>query len=131
MQNIIKTGMAGEIQFCVEDQHTISFPEAGMPAVLSTPSLIWFLEHAAIEVLKPALEPGEVSVGTNVEVQHLAPTPPGCTVICRARVVQADGPAVSFHVEAHDGQELIARGYHQRRVVRAGSIAKRVLAKKP
>ncbi|HOW68834.1 MAG TPA: thioesterase family protein [Candidatus Paceibacterota bacterium] len=130
MRNTIKTGMCAEIEFRVENEHTISFLEADMPAVLSTPSLIWFLEHAAIEVLKPVLEAGEVSVGTNVEIQHLAPTPAGCTVTCRARVVQADGQAVSFHVEAHDSHELIARGYHQRRIVRAGSIAKRVLAKK-
>jgi fluoroacetyl-CoA thioesterase len=124
-----KTGSVGETRFVVENQHTIAFPDAGLPPVLSTPSLIWFLEHAAIEALKPCLEQGEVSVGTEVEMQHLAATPLGMTVVCTARIVQANGPVVSFHVEARDDRELIARGFHTRRVIKAASLAKRVQTK--
>jgi predicted thioesterase len=127
MKGTPPTGTTGEQQFVVEARHTIQFPN--LPPVLSTPSLIWFLEHAAIEALRSVLEPGEVSVGTEIEIQHLAPTPLGESVTCLARVVHADGPKVSFQVEARDGQELIARGSHTRQVVRTSSFAKRIQAK--
>jgi predicted thioesterase len=127
MKGTPPTGTTGERKFVVEAKHAIEFPN--LPPVLSTPSLIWHLEHAAIEALRAVLEPGEVSVGTEIEVQHLAPTPLGESVTCLARVVRADGPKVSFQVEARDGQELIARGSHTRQVVRASSFAKRIQAK--
>jgi fluoroacetyl-CoA thioesterase len=127
MKRLLPTGTAGERKFVVESRHTIEFPD--LPPVLSTPSLVWFLEHAAIEALESVLEPGELSVGTEIEIQHLAPTPLGLEVTCRARVVRADGTKVSFQVEARDGHELIARGSHTRFVVRTASFAKRVQAK--
>lgn len=130
MPSRIRPGDTGEITFQVEGPHAVSFDPA-MPPVLSTPWLLWFLEHAALRALAPRLSPGEVSVGTEVELQHLAPTPVGGTVTCRARVVAVDGAAVAFHVEAHDGHEVIARGFHRRRVVRAAGLARRVAPKLP
>lgn len=130
MPRTLRPGDTGEITFTVEAAHAVSFDPA-MPPVLSTPALLWFLEQAAIRALAPRLGAGEVSVGTEIELQHLAPTPVGATVVCRARVVSADGPAAAFHVEAHDGHELIARGFHRRRVVRAAGLARRVAPKQP
>lgn len=130
MANRIHPGDTGEVSFQVEGQHAVSFDPA-MPPVLSTPWLLWFLEHAAIRALAPRLSAGEVSVGTEVELQHLAPTPVGVAVTCRARVVSVDGTAVALHVEAHDGHEVIARGFHRRRVVRAAGLARRVSPKLP
>lgn len=127
MKGTPPTGTTGKRQFVVEAKHTIEFPD--LPPVLSTPSLIWHLEHAAIEALRPVLEPSELSVGTEIEIQHLAPTPLGERVTCLARVVRAEGPKVSFQVEARDEQELIARGSHTRLVVRTGGFAQRIQAK--
>jgi len=127
MKGTPPTGTTGERKFVVEAKHAIEFPD--LPPVLSTPSLIWHLEHAAIEALRSVLEPGELSVGTEIEIQHLAPTPLGDRVTCLARVVRSDGPKVSFQIEARDGQELIARGSHTRQVVRASSFARRIQAK--
>jgi predicted thioesterase len=127
----IAIGATGQTQFVVEPRHTIDFAQRGLPPVLSTPSLVWYLEHAGIAAIQPALGPGQISVGVDLEVQHLAPTPMGLTVICRARVVQTDGPLISFHVEAHDGSEPIARGFHKRRVIRAESFHRRLNAKPP
>ncbi len=121
------TGTTGQLKFVVEGAHAIQF--SGLPPVLSTPSLIWHLEHAAIEALRPALEPEEVSVGTEIEIQHLAPTPVGQTVTCLARVVRVEGRRMSFQVEARDEQELIARGSHTRSVVRAGAFAQKIRTK--
>jgi fluoroacetyl-CoA thioesterase len=130
MKSSPKTGTIGEQQFVVESQHAIDFADGRMPAVLSTPWLIWFLEHAARDAVLPFLEPGESTVGTFLEVRHLAPTPVGATVTCRARVVQADGAVVSFQLEAHDEHEVICRGLHKLRVIDVDRFAQKVRSKK-
>ena len=121
-----KVGTIAEQQFVVEPKHVIDFADDGMPAVLSTPWLIWFLEHAARQAVLPLLESGESTVGTHVEVRHLAPTPLGETVTCQARVVQVEGSTVLFQLEARDAQELIARGLHRLRVIRVDRFAQKV-----
>ena len=107
MKGPVKTGTVGEERFVVGADHLIDFAHGGMPEVLSTPSLIWFLEHAAMNALAPFLEPGESCVGVVVNVEHTAPTPPGMEVICRARVIYSDGSLFTFQIEAHDGEERI------------------------
>src|SRR5260370_12978221 len=97
-----------------------------MPAVLATPWLVAHLEYAARKAIAPCLEDDERSVGTHIEVEHLAPVPEGFTVVCRARVIHSDGPVVTFQVEAHDGTEMVARGLHRRRVIDVDRFARRV-----
>ena|SRR5579863_4015448 len=128
MQRQPKIGETAERIFTVEEKYSISFGADG-PTVLSTPWLVWFLEHAALDAAMPFLEPGEITVGTRVEVDHLAPTPVGAQVTCTARIVHSDGPAISFQLEATDGVETIARGFHKRRVVNVDRFAARVRQK--
>src|SRR5258707_5645296 len=80
MKSRPKRSTTGEQQFLVEPKHGIDFADGAVPAVLSTPWLIWFLEHAARDALLPFLGSGESTVGTNLEVRHLAPTPVGETL---------------------------------------------------
>ena len=129
MKGVPKIGLTGERRFTVESQHAIAFTEGGMPAVLSTPSLVGFLETTARLALAECLEEGENSVGIEIEVRHLAPTPPGQTVVCLARVIHVDGSRIAFQLEARDEQEIVARGYHRRQVVRVASFARRLAAK--
>jgi predicted thioesterase len=129
MQRSPPTGTTGVQTFVVEPRHAIDFADDRMPAVLSTPWLIWFLEHAAREAVLPCLEPGESTVGILVEVRHLAPTPIGHNVHCTARVTQTEGPVISFLLEAHDDGEVIARGYHKLRVIDIDRFARKVSAK--
>ncbi len=124
-----KIGTAAERKFTVEAAHAISFGPNGPPPVLSTPWLVWFLEHAALDAALPFLEPGEITVGTRVEVDHLAPTPVGAQVTCTARIIHSEGPVISFQLEASDGEETIARGFHKRRVVKVDRFAARVKLK--
>ena len=121
-----KVGASGEQKFVVEAKHAIDFADNGMPAVLCTPWLIWFLEHAAREAVLPWLEPGESTVGLEIEVRHVAPTPLGHTVTCTARVIHVEGARITFQVEAHDESELIARGVHRLHVIHLAGFAKRV-----
>jgi predicted thioesterase len=124
-----RIGAVGEVQFVVEEKHVIDFAGDGMPAVLCTPWLIWFLEHAAREAVLPLLEAGESTVGQHIDVEHFAATPPGHRVTCRARAIHIEGNAVLFQLEADDGHEPIARGLHKLRVIRCDRFAEKVRAK--
>ena len=129
MKDTVKVGMVGEEQFVVSEQHLIDFAHDGMPQILCTPWLIWFLEHAARNAILPLLEPGESTVGVVVNVEHMAATPLGAKVVCRARVIYSDGPLISFQFEARDEHEKIAIGTHKLQVIQAARLAKRVTGK--
>jgi fluoroacetyl-CoA thioesterase len=129
MQGVVKIGTVGEERFVVSEQHLIDFAHDGMPGILCTPWLIWFLEHAARNAMLPLLEPGESTVGVVVNVEHIAATPLGEQVVCRARVIYAEGPLISFQFEAHDEHEKIAAGTHKLRVIHAARLAEKVVGK--
>ncbi len=122
-------GTAGEFRFVVGQEHVIDFAADGMPAVLSTPRLVGLIERTARESLYPFLEAGERTVGVEVDIRHLAPTPLGASVVCLTRVIQVDGSFVTFQFEARDGHEAIARGLHKRAVIRVEAFARRVAKK--
>jgi fluoroacetyl-CoA thioesterase len=125
-----RTGLTGELSIVVGPDNRISFADARMPAVLATPWLVASLEYAARDAIAPLLDANERSVGTFIEVEHLAPAPEGFTVRCRARVIHVDGAAVTFQVEAHDGIEVIAKGLHRRRVIDVDRFARRLERKR-
>ena len=129
MKELVRIGTVGQERFSVGQAHLIDFAHDGMPQILCTPWLIWFLEHAARNAVLPYLEPGENTVGVAVNVEHTAATPLGAHVHCRARVIYVDGPLISFQLEAHDEYEKIAKGTHKMRVIKAARLAKRVQKK--
>jgi predicted thioesterase len=86
--------------------------------VFATPFVVGLLEDAAGAVLEPHLPAGAATVGTMVEMRHLAATPVGMRVRARATLLQADGRRFLFSVEAWDDREKIAEGRHERFVVR-------------
>jgi predicted thioesterase len=85
--------------------------------VLATPFLIGLLENAAAGVLIPHLPPGASTVGTMVEMRHLAATPVGMTVRAKATLLETDGRRFLFQVEAWDARDKVAEGRHERAVV--------------
>lgn len=124
-----KIGDDNTISFTVAQNHSITFGSGEAEiSVLSTPSLIWFLEQAALQFLEPWLDQDSLSVGTHVDIEHLAPTPVGVQVQCTARLIYQDGPVYRFSVEAFAGGEKIARGLHSRRIVRLSQLTKRLRA---
>jgi predicted thioesterase len=118
--------VTGELAFQIELQHAIDFANGGMPAVLSTPNLVGFLERTAREAMAGCLDDNERSVGTEIELRHLAPTPVGQTIHCTARVIHTEDREVTFQISARDECELIARGLHKRAVIRTESFNRRV-----
>ena len=129
MKSVPRIGATGELQFVVEQKHVIDFATDGMPAVLSTPNLIGWLERTARETLAPLLESDERTVGAEIDLRHFAPTPLGQRVTCSARVILAEGREITFQIEARDQHELVARGLHKRAVIRVESFARRVQRK--
>jgi len=101
----------------------------GVP-VLATPFLIGLLENAAAAVLRSEIPPGGASVGTMVEMRHLAATPVGMTVRARATLLEADGRRFLFAVTAWDDKEKVAEGRHERYVIPdRGKFIDRVMKK--
>lgn len=129
MKSLPKIGTVGELQFTVEQKHCIEFATDGMPAVLSTPNLIGIIERTARQSLAPFLDEDEHTVGVEIELRHLAPSPLGARVTVRVHVIHVEGRLVQFQVEARDEHELIARGVHKRAVVRVASFSKRLKGK--
>lgn len=125
-----KVGALGQQKFLVEAAHAIDFADSQMPAVLCTPWLIWFLEHAARKAVLPFLDPEESTVGIEIEVQHLAATPLGSAVTCEARIVRVEGTEIWFNFEARDEFERIAKGFHKLRIIRKDRFAARVAKKR-
>lgn len=129
MKSRPKIGTVGEFKFDVAQEHAIDFASGGMPAVLSTPKLIGLIERTARESLYPFLDENERTVGVEIEVRHLAPTPLGMNVTITTRVIHAESKLVDFQFEVRDAHEAIARGLHKRAVITVESFARR-LAKK-
>ena len=77
MKDKPKVGHIGELQFTIEEKHAIDFSGDDMPAILSTPWLIWFMEHSARETMLPLLDLEESTVGVVINIEHLAATPVG------------------------------------------------------
>lgn len=97
-------------------------PEDAFPGVFATARMVGLMEVAASRCLVPLLQPGEMSVGVGVDVQHTAPTPPGARVRATARYVGREGKLFRFEVEAEDEAGTVGRGTHTRAIVAAARL---------
>jgi fluoroacetyl-CoA thioesterase len=122
-------GLVGEATVVVSPEVTARHLGSGAVAVFATPEMVRLMERAAVNGLAPYLAPGQQSVGTMVNVKHLAATPLGATVTARAELVSVDGRRLVFKVSAHDGTELIGEGTHERALIDLAKFEQRVAAK--
>jgi predicted thioesterase len=129
MKSRPRIGEVGELAIPTDMTHAVEFHGDGMPAVVSTPNLVQFFERTARHVLAPHLDADERSVGIEIDIRHLAPTPVGQTIHCTARVIAVEGGKVSFQIEARDAHEVVLRGLHKRAVIRLDSFRRRVNSK--
>lgn len=125
----IPAGTRGEHRLTVSSEIAIDFMNRPGARVLATPHLIWNLEFAARDAIKPILGDEFDSVGTEVNVKHLAATPIGMSALFRAEVTHQDGNRVRFRVEAFDDREKIAEGTHERYIVNIERFIARLAAK--
>lgn len=129
MPALPRIGTVRQLTFRVERDHTISFE--GLPPVLATPWLIWFVEHSALELVRPHLKENELTVGTRVELDHQSPALAGEDVLCEARLILIDGNDLTFQCEATCQGRTLSRGLHKRRIVSRERIRKRLESLKP
>lgn len=101
----------------VTTQDTAQALGSGGVEVLSTPILVALVEQAARDAVAPALPPSHTTVGSFVQIHHLAPTPVGWTVEVRVEVVAVQGRKLSFRAEARDQAGVVAQAQHERVVV--------------
>ncbi len=121
--------LTGEATVEVTADLTARHLGSGTVAVFATPEMVRLMERAAVNALKPYLAPGQQSVGTMVNVRHLAATPVGATVTARARLVAVEGRRLTFAVTAHDGTDLIGEGTHERALIDLARFEAKVKAK--
>jgi fluoroacetyl-CoA thioesterase len=128
MKDSLKAGVAGSATVAVDRERTIDF--MGEKArVYATPMLVRDIEIACRDLLGRHLDAGEDSVGTRVEVDHLAATLMGMQVDLDVTITEVKGRAVSFEISGRDSVEPICRGRHQRFVVDVATTEKRLAAK--
>jgi len=135
MKVTLKPGLTHRFSYKVPENKTVpyTYPEApeiaAMPKVFATGNMIILMEWVCAQLLAPHLDSGEGSLGTHVDVSHLAATPPGMTVTVDVECVAVTGQRVTFKVKAHDEVDLIGEGRHERFVVMWDKFNARLAAK--
>jgi len=125
----ISPGLTGTVELIVGEEHTAPSIGSGRVHVLATPVMINLIEAAALAAIEHRLPAGYQSLGTHLDVRHLAATPVGMKVRALAEVTRVDGRTVTFKVSASDEKELIGDGTHERVVVNVAKFDLRVQKK--
>jgi predicted thioesterase len=128
--NEIPVGSRAEHRLLVTGDVAIDFLGSDQARVLATPWMIAYMEWTARNAIQPYLSEGWDSVGTQVQVQHLAATPLGFSARFEAEVLKVDGQRVTFRVDAWDDQEHIGTGTHERFVIYVPKFVSRLAAKR-
>jgi predicted thioesterase len=126
---MLRPGLRGEASLTVGEEHTAPRIGSGAIHVLATPVMINLFEAAALAAVEHLLPQGHQSLGTVLQVRHIAATPVGMRVTASATVEKIDGRTIAFKVEARDERELIGDGTHERVVVNVEKVDHRVQRK--
>ncbi len=113
----IAPGLLARRVLTVAEEHTAVRWGSGAVRVFSTPQMIALMEGAAVDAVDPLLPSGQQTVGSRVDVEHLAPSPVGARVTAHAELTAVDGRRLTFRVWAEDSSGPIGRGTHERVVV--------------
>lgn len=122
----IDLGLTGHAEMMVGTSDTAPRIGSGRIAVLATPKMINLIEEAALAAVEHLLPDGKQSLGTHVDISHLAATPVGMTVKAEAELIEVNGRKLLFAVRAHDEMDLIGEGRHERVIVTAASFQARI-----
>jgi predicted thioesterase len=126
---MLQTGLRGEAHITVDFTHTAAALGDFGVTVLGTPYMINLMEVASANAVIPHLDPGQTTVGTLVNVRHLAATPIDVKVSATAELIEVDGRRLVFRVEAHDERQKIGEGTHERFVLDLERFLQRVGAR--
>jgi fluoroacetyl-CoA thioesterase len=136
MKDSLKPGLTFEFQFKVPENKTVPhlYPESAefqvMPKVLATGFMVGLFEWACIQAINPHIDwPDEQTVGIQVNLSHLAATPPGLTVTVKGKLEEVEGRKLSFSIVADDGVDKISEGTHDRFVIDPAKFNAKMAAK--
>jgi len=127
----LQPGLVGEARAVVGRADLASAVGSGRLDVYGTPAMLGLVELAAVNAVDHLLPEGSTTVGTRLDVRHLAPSPLGIAVRARAVLTGVDGRRLTFEVEAFDAVDKIGEGTHERAVVEAARLLARAAAKAP
>ena len=126
----LKPGLANDLTVTVSDNMTASHLGSGAVAVLATPYLIALMEKASLQVVAPYLAQGQSTVGTMVNIRHLAATPLSMDVRIHSELTAVDGRRLTFKVEAYDAAEKVGEGVHERFIIDLARFEERLKRKR-
>ena len=114
---MLTTGIKGKQELVVTKENTAKAMGSGTLEVFATPAMIALMEKTAYESVAPELEEGSGTVGTALNVKHVAASPVGRKITCESELVKVDGRALTFSVKAYDEKGLIGEGEHERFII--------------
>ena len=113
----MEIGAKYRVEITVSEAETAKAFGSGTLLVLATPKMIALMEEASYKCIDKFLEEGQSSVGTYLDVKHVAATPVGMKAYAEAEIIEIDGRRVVFSVEAYDEKGLIGEGKHERFII--------------
>lgn len=130
-EGVIIPGLVREASQVVNEELSAPYVGSGSLEVFATPSMAASIENLCHTMVAPLLQEGQTTVGSAINLRHLAPTPVGGTVRTRAEVVSVNGRRIEFRAEVWDDHELVGEADHTRFIVDVERFLKRVQAKAP
>ena len=126
----IRPGMTGEHTTIITEAMTATALGSGGVPVYATPALVALMEAAAVDAIATLLPEGQTSVGIEIDLKHVAATPPGQSVRAKAEVITVEGRTIAFAIRAWDAHELIGEATHRRVIVDSNRFMNRVEGKR-
>ena len=114
---MLKTGIRGEQSETVREEITAAYMGSGELPVLATPAVIALAEKTAWQSVAGELEDGQGTVGSRLDIAHIAPTPIGRDVRCETELTEIDGRRLVFRVTVFDDHGKVAEGTHERFII--------------
>jgi predicted thioesterase len=127
--HVLKPGLTGYTEILVGTRDTAPHVGSGKIKVLATPVMVSLMEEAALNAVEGLLPMGHQTVGTRLDISHVAATPVGMRVIAQAELARIDGRRLIFKVVARDERELIGEGTHERIIVNVARFDQRTQQK--
>ncbi len=126
----METGIKNVIELTVTHDKTAAAVGSGTLEVFATPAMIALIEETAWKSVTPYLEKGQATVGTRLDISHIAPTPLGMAVRCETELSEVDGRCLKFKANVYDEKGLIGTGVHERFIVDAEKFQAKANGKK-
>lgn len=126
----MEIGIQGSMSVVVTEELTAAQVGSGLLPVYATPAMIALMENTACQSVAPYLEEGQGTVGTLMNVKHLAATPVGMTVRCETELIAVDRRRLVFAVRAYDDCDCIGEGVHERFIIDNARFMEKTQAKR-